>query len=89
MAAHPKIEEILISGSDGGLICLWNIQTKTLIKQFLEYGIYSYEKYTMSNPFDGKFSPDGTCFVVGSELGNISLFSNGADKFRYYGTRVE
>jgi WD40 repeat protein len=37
LAPHPKIEEIFLSGSDGGTICLWNIKTRQLIKKFLEY----------------------------------------------------
>lgn len=74
LSAHPKIEEILLSGSDNGTLCLWNLKTKQLIKKFLEYGIYSYEKYTMSTPYDGRFSSDGSCFVIGSDLGTISLF---------------
>ena len=78
-----------MSGSDGGTICLWNIKTRQLIKKFLEYGVYSYEKYTMNNPFDGKFSPDGTAFVVGSEMGTISLFTSDQAKFKYEATRVE
>ena len=89
IAPHPKYEEIFMSGSMGGTICLWNIKTRKLIKKFLEYGVYSYEKYTMSDPFDGKFSPDGSCFVVSSEMGTISLFSNEVAKFKYEGTRVE
>jgi hypothetical protein len=30
----------------------------------------------MNNPFDGKFSPDGSSFIIGSEMGTISLFSH-------------
>lgn len=29
----------------------------------------------MNDPYDGKFSPDGASFVVGSVMGTISLFS--------------
>jgi len=43
----------------------------------------------MNDPFDGKFSPDGSCFVVGSELGTVSLFSCEDAPFKYYATRVE
>jgi len=39
-----------MTGSDGGTICLWNIKTRKMIKKFLEYGIYSYEKFTMNDP---------------------------------------
>lgn len=89
LAPHPNIEEIFLSGSDGGIICLWNIKTKQLIKKFLEYGIYSFEKYTMNDPYDGKFSPDGSCFVVGSVMGTISLFSCEGAPYKYEATRVE
>lgn len=89
LAPHPKYEEILMTGSDGGTICLWNIKTKKLIKKFLEYGVYAYEKYTMNDPYDGKFSPDGSCFVVGSVYGTISLFSCENAKYKYEATRVE
>jgi hypothetical protein len=30
----------------------------------------------MDNPLDGKFSKDGHSFIIGSQLGTISLFSN-------------
>lgn len=56
---------------------------------FLEYGIYSYDKYTMSDPYDGKFSPDGSSFVVSSALGSISLFDCDKGNFKYNATRVE
>lgn len=45
--------------------------------------MYSIEKYTMNVPFDGKFSPDGNSFVVGSMLGTISLFSTEVTKHKY------
>lgn len=51
--------------------------------------MYSFEKYTMNNPFDGRFTADGSCFIVGSEMGTISLFSNMGDDFKYSATRVE
>jgi len=28
LSPHPVIEEILMSGSDNGTICLWNLKTK-------------------------------------------------------------
>ena len=43
----------------------------------------------MNVPFDGKFSPDGTCFVVGSMLGTVSLFSTENSTHKYNATRVE
>ena len=60
-----------------------------MINKFLEYGVYSCDKYTMNDPYDGKFSPDGSCFVVGSVMGTISLFSCEGAEFRYEATRVE
>jgi WD40 repeat protein len=89
LAPHPKIEEILLTGSDGGLIVIWNIQTRQIIKKFIEYGVYSIERYTLNDPFDGKFSPDGSSFVVGSMLGTISLFSADGAKQKYEATRIE
>jgi len=75
LAPHPKLEDILMTGSDGGLIIIWNIKTRSMIQKFVEYGVYSVDKFTMNEPFDGKFSPDGSSFIVGSSLGTISLFS--------------
>ncbi len=89
LAAHPKYEEILLTGSEGGQIILWNLQTMRIIKKFIEYGIYSLDKYTFNDPYDGKFSPDGGCFVVGSNNGTISLFSNEGVAHQYAATRVE
>lgn len=34
LAAHPVQEEILMTGSDSGLLVLWNLHTKQLLKQF-------------------------------------------------------
>ncbi len=78
-----------MTGGDGGTICLWNIRERQLIKKFLEYGIYSYEKYTMNDPKCGKFSNDGSCFVVGSGTGTLSLFGCDGSNFKYAATRVE
>jgi hypothetical protein len=60
-----------------------------IIKKFIEYGIYSLDKYTFNDPYDGKFSPDGSCFVVGSNNGTLSLFSNEGVGHQYAATRVE
>lgn len=78
-----------MTGSDGGTICLWNLQTRQLVKKFLEYGVYSYEKYTMNDPYDGRFTKDGSCFVVGSVMGTLSLFTCDGSGFQYEATRVE
>jgi hypothetical protein len=43
----------------------------------------------MNDPFNGKFSPDGSCFVVGSEMGTLSLYSCDGGIERYSATRVE
>lgn len=89
LSAHPRLEEVLMSGSEGGEIYLWNLKTKQLIKRFLEHGVYSLDKYTMSNPCDGRFSPNGASFVIGSQYGTISLFSLESAAQRYAATRVE
>ena len=78
-----------MTGSDGGTICIWNIATRRLIKKFLEYGVYSFEKYTMNDPYDGKFSADGSCFIVGSVMGTLSLFACDGSAYKYAATRVE
>lgn len=43
----------------------------------------------MNDPYDGRFSPDGTSFVVGSVMGTISLFGIDGTSFKYSATRVE
>jgi len=43
----------------------------------------------MSDPYDGKFSPDGNSFVLGSQNGTLNLFSNEQAAYKYAGTRVE
>jgi WD40 repeat protein len=83
LAPHPHIEEILLTGSDGGVLALWNIKTRQLVKKFIEYGVYSIDSYQLNNPFDGKFSPDGSSFVIGSYLGTVSLFSNDGATHKY------
>ena len=60
LACHPVWEEILLSGSEGGKVLLWNLRLKTLLKSFKEYGGYAPDGcYTFNDPFDGKFTPDG------------------------------
>ena len=83
LVPHPKVEDILLTGSEGGIVILWDIREKTIIKKFIEYGVYSIEQYTMNVPFDGKFSPDGTSFVLGSMLGTVSLFSTDGCNHKY------
>lgn len=68
---------------------LWNLKSLQLIKKFTEYGIYALEKYTLTDPCDGKFSPDGTCFIIGSDTGTLSLFSNEGTSHKYEATRVD
>lgn len=43
----------------------------------------------MNEPLDGRFSPDGSSFVVGSVMGTVSLFSCEGAAYKYLGTRVE
>ena len=78
-----------MSGSDGGLIILWNIKTREIIKKFMEYGVYCQDRYTFNTPFDGKFSKDGSSFVIGSLYGTISIYSNDGAHHKYAATRVE
>lgn len=66
LAPHPTCEELLMTGSDGGQLLLWNLQNKSILKRFTQYGVYSIDTYVMDNPLDGKFSPDGRSFLVGS-----------------------
>lgn len=66
LAPHPEIEEILMTGSDGGVLILWNMRTKQMLKQFFQSGVYSIDAFVMDNPLDGKWSPDGKAFIVGN-----------------------
>ena len=66
LAPHPIFEELLMTGSDGGTLILWNIQTKQILQKFSQYGVYSIDGYVMDNPLDGKFSIDGRAFVTGN-----------------------
>ena len=75
LAPHPIFEELLMTGSDGGTLILWNIEKKQIIQRFSQYGVYSIDGYVRDNPLDGKFSCDGKAFIVGNQLGTISLFS--------------
>lgn len=79
LAPHPKREELLMSGSDFGIICLWNVQLKQLIRTFEEYGAYAFEKLLMNDPKNGKFSPDGNSFIICSEMGTLSLYGCDGD----------
>lgn len=75
LAPHPIFEELLMTGSDGGTLILWNLECKQIIQDFSQYGVYSIDGYVRDNPLDGKFSCDGRAFIVGNQLGTISLFS--------------
>ena len=78
-----------MTGSDGGSLILWNIETKQILNRFLQYGVYSIDGYVMDNPLDGKFSVDGKAFVCGNQLGTISLFSCENVSSQYEATRVQ
>jgi WD40 repeat protein len=75
LAVHPTQEELLMTGSDGGLLIMWNLRTKQVLQKFLQYGVYSIDANLMDNPLDGKWSPDGKAFVTGNNYGTISFFS--------------
>lgn len=34
LATHPTVEEILLTGSESGIVAMWNLHTKSLLKQF-------------------------------------------------------
>ena len=78
-----------MTGSDGGTLILWNIQTKQILYKFSQYGVYSIDGYVMDNPLDGKFSRDGRAFVAGNQLGTISIFSCDTVAHQYEATRVQ
>lgn len=89
LAPHPLFEELLMTGSDGGTLILWNIEKKQIIQRFSQYGVYSIDGYVRDNPLDGKFSCDGKAFIVGNQLGTISLFSCENVEHQYEATRVQ
>ena len=78
-----------MTGSDGGTLILWNIERKQIIQKFSQYGVYSIDGYVRDNPLDGKFSTDGKAFIVGNQLGTISLFSCEPVEHQYEATRVQ
>lgn len=75
LAAHPIQEDLLMSGSEGGLLILWNLRTKQALQKFEQYGVYSVDAGVMDNPLDGKWAPDGRAFVTGNNCGTITLYS--------------
>lgn len=77
-----------MSGSEGGLLILWNLRTKQALKRFEQYGVYSVDAGVMDNPLDGKWSPDGRAFVTGNNCGTITLYSCEDKKHQYESTRV-
>ena len=89
LAPHPVVEELLMTGSDGGTLILWNIQAKQILQKFNQYGVYSIDGFVRDNPLDGKFSVDGKAFIVGNQLGTISLFSSEPIEHQYEATRVQ
>jgi WD40 repeat protein len=89
LSPHPFHEHILLTGSDQGVICLWNIETRKCIKKFIEYGVFSIDRYTLNAPFDGKWTDDGQTFVLASQYGTLSLFNCQNSQHKYIATRVE
>ena len=78
-----------MSGSEGGLVILWDIEKKQILKQFKQYGVYSIDANIMENPLDGKWSPCGRAFITGGNLGTISLYSCEDKDHQYEATRVQ
>lgn len=59
VAPHPIHERILMTASSGGKVVIWDVLAKTILKEFIEYSVYTIETYTFNDSYDGKFSPDG------------------------------
>lgn len=89
LEAHPTQEEILVTGSDTGVLALWNLHTKQLLKQFKQYGVYSVDANIMDNPLHGSWSRDGNAYISGNSLGTISLYSIEDVHHQYEATRVQ
>jgi len=77
-----------MTGSDNGILALWNLHTKQLIKQFKQYGVYSVDANIMDNPLHGNWSSDGKAFIVGNSLGTICLYTHEYIAHQYLATRV-
>ena len=76
-----------MSGSDDGLLILWNLRTKQALQKFEQYGVYSVDASCMDKPLDGKWAPDGRAFITGNSCGTITLYSSEDKKHQYEATR--
>lgn len=89
LQTHPTCEEILVTGSDTGVLAMWNLNHKQLIKQFKQYGIYSVDANVMDNPLHGSWSPDGRALVIGNCLGTVCLYAHESLAHQYEACRVQ
>ena len=78
-----------MTGSDTGVLVLWNLHTKQLIKQFKQFGVYSVDANIMDNPLHGSWSPDGLSFVSGNCLGTITFYSMKEFAHQYEAARCQ
>lgn len=78
-----------MTGSDKGILVLWNLHTKQLIKQFKQFGVYSCDARELDNPLHGSWSPNGQAFISGNCLGTITLYSHKELAHQYEATRVQ
>ena len=78
-----------MTGSDCGIIVLWNIKSQQILKTFKQNGVYSVCAHIMDNALHGNWSFDGRTFVCGNSLGTISIYGSEDLAHQYQATRVQ
>ncbi|OQS06899.1 hypothetical protein THRCLA_01069, partial [Thraustotheca clavata] len=74
MEVHPTDWRILLTAGYDGRICLWDISTGQLLRQYQNYD-------QVGDPcliYDVAFSPDGSLFTVTDRAGRLLIFGTGA-----------
>ncbi|CDW71159.1 bromodomain containing protein [Stylonychia lemnae] len=77
---HPTIDEIVVVAGSQGEICIIDIESGTLLRKKHESGLYCKEPQLKNKILSMNFSPDGSQFAIGTELGSISLFGIKSDR---------
>ena len=83
---HPLDPAVTAVGGEDGMICLWNVDTESLLfkHQFTSVSVPGNDLPIPIVIYDAAFSPDGTRMSVTDSLGRLSVLGlDDPDRYRH------
>ena len=77
-------EHLCISGDLEGNVIIWDIVLGTALNIFKETGAHVNMPMSPNLVYDGRFSPSGHLFVVSTQLGSFTFYSNHDPHFYHF-----